>query len=168
MLWERTIRFRKNHPESLKLEEQRGGESRRRKKAFHEIPSPMRPKDLRHETSWPIPQHSLQNPARLKTFKKNRTLSSTISKVRPRTCSCMPKNVRQDVQTQSHRIHSSCYRSERSFQFWPIFEIFAEIYGFQSTRCLALKKNRARHLFPLIYTMKYGLSRKKNSVSSNF
>ena len=70
MLWERTIRFRKNHPESLKLEEQRGGESRRRKKAFHEIPSPMRPKDLRHETSWPIPQHSLQNPARLKTFKK--------------------------------------------------------------------------------------------------
>ena len=54
----------------------------------------------------------------------------------------IPKNVRQDVQAQSHQIHSSRDRSEQSFQFWPIFEIFAEIYGFQSTRQFTLQDCR--------------------------
>ena len=55
----------------------------------------------------PARQLPLRNPACLNTFRKNRTHPSIASEARPRASYDMPERVRQDVQTQSHRIHST-------------------------------------------------------------
>ena len=61
---------------------------------------------------------------------KNRTPPCTVSEVRPRTCVKIHESVRQDMRTQSYRIHFRQIDANMK-STWSVSDTFAEIYGFQ-------------------------------------